>query len=79
MSACFLLELTSMSPATRFKVFRTQLTKVFMTLVVFYLASFLFTALLDSVSFQITELVVIREKRYQRMKQHYYKQAKKSI
>lgn len=39
----FLFELTSMSPKARFKVFRVELTKVFMTVVFFYLLSLLFT------------------------------------
>ena len=39
----FLFELTSMAPKTRFKVFRVELTKVFMTLIVFYFLSLCFT------------------------------------
>ena len=40
----FLFELTSMAPKTRFKVFRVELVKVFMTLVMFYFISLCFTA-----------------------------------
>lgn len=39
----FLFELTSMSPKARFKVFRVELTKVFMTVVFFYLIGLIFT------------------------------------
>ena len=39
----FLFELTSMAPQTRFKVFRVELVKVFMTVVIFYFLSLWFT------------------------------------
>ena len=40
----FLYELTSMSTTTRFKVFRSEIVKVFMTQVIFYLLSLCFTS-----------------------------------
>ena len=39
----FLFELTSISPETRIKVFRVELTKVFMTVVIFYFMSLFLT------------------------------------
>ena len=52
----FLFELTSMKPATRFKVFRAELVKVFMTLVFFYFISLVFTSWLYQIvhSIQVT-------------------------
>jgi hypothetical protein len=52
----FLFELTSISPETRFKVFRAELTKVFMTLVMFYFLTLCFTTWMYSIaqSIQIT-------------------------
>lgn len=40
----FLYELTSMSTTTRFKVYRSEIVKVFMTLVIFYFLSLCFTS-----------------------------------
>ena len=44
----FLFELTSMKPTTRFKVFRVELVKVFLTLLIFYFMSLVFTSWLNS-------------------------------
>ena len=43
----FLFELTSMKPTTRFKVFRVELVKVFLTLLIFYFMSLVFTSWLN--------------------------------
>ena len=43
MFICFMAELTTMSPEKRFKVFRAELAKVFCSILLMYLESYLFT------------------------------------
>lgn len=46
----FLFELTSMKPSTRFKVFRVELVKVFISLIVFYFLALVFTTWQHSIA-----------------------------
>ena len=57
----FLLELTAMAPITRLKVFRVELTKVFMTIVFFYAISLFFTTWIRSCSSVVKKVVAFRE------------------
>ena len=59
----FLFELTSVSPETRLKVFRVELTKVFMTSVMFYLLSLCFTCWLDMCAHSLQETLAWKEER----------------
>ena len=57
----FLLELTAMAPITRLKVFRVELTKVFMTIVFFYAISLFFTTWIRSCGSVVKKVVAFRE------------------
>jgi len=57
----FLFELTAMAPRTRFKVFRVELAKVFMSVVFFYMLSFLFTALIRSQGQAVKRAIALKE------------------
>ena len=39
----FIAELTTMNPATRFKVFKAELVKVFWTIILYYFLALVFT------------------------------------
>ena len=49
----FLFELTSMAPETRLKVFRVELTKVFMTVVIFYFLSLSVTSFVYEMAYWV--------------------------
>lgn len=59
----FLFELTSLAPETRLKVFRVELTKVFMTGVMFYLISLCFTTFMYYTALQVQETMAWKEQR----------------
>ena len=46
----FLLELTALTAESRFKVFRSELTKVFMTIVLFYFMTLWLTTWLETLA-----------------------------
>ena len=53
LAVTFLIELTAMAPKARFKVFRVELVKVFMTVVLFYLLSLLFTTWVRHITWSV--------------------------
>ena len=67
----FLFELTSMAPKTRFKVFRAELTKVFMTLVMFYFLTLCFTTWMYSMAQSIQFTVKWREDNLKNQRNNY--------
>jgi len=58
---CFLLELTWFSAEKRGKIFKTELTKVFMTIVVFYFISLWLTTWMFSMATTISNEITRKE------------------
>jgi len=69
----FLLELTSMAPQSRFKVFRVELVKVFMTVVIFYFLSLWFTTWAQSMAQSVQRTVQWREAKVRKQRDEYNK------
>ena len=51
----FVAELTTLGPVKRFKVFRSELTKVFWTIILVYFESFCFTQWMYTLAAQVKE------------------------
>ena len=67
----FLFELTSLAPETRLKIFRVELTKVFMTSVMFYMISLIFTSWMDSMAYSIKVTLSWKESKVKHQRNQY--------
>ena len=75
----FLFELTSMAPQTRFKVFRVELAKVFMSVVFFYMLSFIFTSWIRQAGSSVKRALALKENKTKIQRDHYEKEKSRLI